>query len=351
MSNEETVTTNLIKINESDLFMKYKASYTSAFLDFSMHSILFSSLFYLTWLLRNSWLSCFTIPIMAFFTLRTFIIFHDCCHQSYTPNKTLNYIISIITGTFMLISPNWILDHHTHHLTNGNIENTHHYFFNETIILTKNQFLSKTKTQQLIHKIYKNPLVFFLIIPNIYFGIFQQFIYIVKKYRHPRVFTPSLLEITMNHIINNILSFLYLSKIYEYGLLWHFAIWFSMTASMSFMMFHNQHSFNPPFVVDNKEWTQRDSGLKGSSFFQISSYFKYFYMGIEYHHIHHMYSKLPGYNLQKYHEEIVSNSNIFDNIVKLSVTDCYNNLWLTLYDDDKHKYITFEEAYEDDKNK
>ena len=74
-------------------------------------------------------------------------------------------------------------------------------------------------------------------------------------------------------------------------------------------------------------------------------------MGIEYHHIHHMYSKLPGYNLQKYHEEVVSNSNIFDNIVKLSVTDCYNNLWLTLYDEDKHKYITFEEAYKDDKNK
>ena len=273
MSNEEMVTTNLIKINKSELFIKYKTSYTSAFLDFSLHTVVFSSSFYLTWLFRNSWLSCFTIPIMVFLTLRTFIIFHDCCHQSYTPNKTLNYIISLITGMFMLISPNWILDHHTHHLTNGNIENTHHYFFNETIILTKNQFLSKTKTQQLIHKIYKSPLVFFIIIPNIYFGIFQQFIYIVKKYRHPRVFTPSLLEITMNHIINNILSFLYLSKIYEYGLLWHFAIWFSMTASMSFMMFHNQHSFNPPFVVDNKEWTQQDSGLKGYSFFQISSYF------------------------------------------------------------------------------
>ena len=67
-------------------------------------------------------------------------------------------------------------------------------------------------------------------------------------------------------------------------------------------------------------------------------------MGIEYHHIHHMYSKLPGYNLQKYHEEIVSNSNIFDNILKLSVTDCYNNLWLTLYDEDKHKYSSLKEV-------
>lgn len=346
MSDEQILTINSQnKVNESELFTKYKSSYISAFLDLSLHTTLFSTLFYLLWLFRSSWLSFFTIPIMAFFTNRTFVIFHDCCHQSYSPNKTVNYILSHITGMFVLTSPNWILDHHTHHLTNGNIENDKHYFFNETIILTKNQFLAKTKTQQIIHKIYKNPFVFFTVIPIIYFGLVQQFIYILKKNRHPYAFTQSLLEITMNHIVNNLLSILYLLKIYEYGLLWHFVIWFSMSSSIAFMMFHNQHSFNPPFVVNNNEWTQRDSGLKGSSFLQLPSYLKYFYMGIEYHHIHHMNSKIPGYNLQKYHEEVVTNSNIFDNIVKLSMTECYNNLWLALYDEDKNKYITFGEIY------
>jgi hypothetical protein len=51
-----------------------------------------------------------------------------------------------------------------------------------------------------------------------------------------------------------------------------------------------------------------------------------------------MNSKIPGYNLQKYHEE----SNI--DAVTLSMTDCYNNLWLSLYDEDNKKYITFDEA-------
>ena len=64
-------------------------------------------------------------------------------------------------------------------------------------------------------------------------------------------------------------------------------------------------------------------------------------MGIEYHHIHHMNAKIPGYNLQKYHEEVVSKSNMFDNVVKLSMTDCYNNLWLVLYDEEKKRYITY----------
>ena len=42
---------------------------------------------------------------------------------------------------------------------------------------------------------------------------------------------------------------------------------------------------------------------------------------------------------------------MFDNIVKMSITDCYNNLWLALYDEEKHKYITFEESYHKEETK
>jgi hypothetical protein len=59
-----------------------------------------------------------------------------------------------------------------------------------------------------------------------------------------------------------------------------------------------------------------------------------------------MNAKIPGYNLQKYHEEVVRQSNKFDHVVQLSMADCYNNLWLVLYDEDKKRYITFEEADE-----
>jgi omega-6 fatty acid desaturase (delta-12 desaturase) len=69
-------------------------------------------------------------------------------------------------------------------------------------------------------------------------------------------------------------------------------------------------------------------------------------MGIEYHHIHHMNAKIPGYNLQKYHEEVVQKSDLFDNIIKLSIADCYNNLWLMLYDETKNKYVTVKETDE-----
>jgi omega-6 fatty acid desaturase (delta-12 desaturase) len=87
-----------------------------------------------------------------------------------------------------------------------------------------------------------------------------------------------------------------------------------------------------------------DSGLKGSSFLQIPWYLKYFTGGIEYHHIHHANARIPNYFLETCHNEIVSESDVFDGIVKLSLTDCCNNMSLIMYDEDAKKYISFKEA-------
>jgi omega-6 fatty acid desaturase (delta-12 desaturase) len=110
-------------------------------------------------------------------------------------------------------------------------------------------------------------------------------------------------------------------------------------ANLGVMFFHSQHGFNPSYVVNNKSFNQKDSGLLGSSFIQVPYFLKYFTGNIEYHHIHHMNSKIPSYNLQSYHKDFKNN-----NIVKLTLTDCYNNLWLVLYDEDNNKFITFNEA-------
>jgi len=328
---------------EVELFMKYKSSYIAAFKDVFIHTLFMTSGIYSLWYFRYSAVSLITIPFMSFMTIRTFLIFHDCCHNSYTPNRLLNCILSHITGVFVITSPNWILSHHTHHLTNGNIENEHHFLFNETIPYTKKKFLSKTKKEQNNYIMSKNPFVFFGIIPLFYFIFVQRYMYAFRKYKRPYAYQLSLLEISMVHIINNVLSFLYFYKMYQYQILPHCLLFFLFACSLAFILFHNQHTFNPAYVV-GKEWTQRNSGLEGSSFIQIPLILKYFFMGIEYHHIHHMNSKLPGYNLQKYHE-----SYDFYNIdiVKLSLNECYNNLWLVLYDEDKKKYITFDELNEE----
>jgi omega-6 fatty acid desaturase (delta-12 desaturase) len=335
-------------INETELFGKYKSSYKSAFLDFSLHTFNLSCSFYLLWLVRNSWLSCFAIPIMALMIDRTFMIFHDCCHQSYTPNKTLNYIISHITGTFVLTSPNWILDHHTHHLTNGNTENKHNFKFNELVYTTKKQYDSFSTINKYIYSFIHHPIIFFNIIAFVYFFGLQRFIYVIKKIKYNQKINSSIFVICMNHLINNLLLYTFCKVLLYYDIFVLFFISHQIASILGFLLFFNQHTFNPPYVVNNETWKMKDSGLLGSSFIQIPYLLKYFTMGIEYHHIHHINAKIPGYNLQKYHEEVITKSSIFNNIVKLDMSDCYNNLWLALYDEDKKQFITFDNNSIDD---
>jgi len=332
------------KINEGELFSKYKSSYTGAFKDLSIHTFLILSSFYLIWFFRNSYVSFLTIPTNGLLSVRTFIIFHDCQHNSYTPNKTLNNFISHFLGILVFTSPNWIVNHKTHHLTNGNIENKYKYNFNELLFYNFDQYKQFDSFHKNLFVFFHTPIVYFSFFPFLYFFIMQRFIYIVNKVRYGNKIEKSLLIITLNDIINNIGILVLLYFLNKYQILTHFLFSFYFSSILGILLFFNQHTFNPAYVVGNEEWTQKNSGLEGSSFIQIPYLLKYFTMGIEYHHIHHMNSKIPGYNIQKYHEEVVSKSNIFDNIVILNMQDCFNNLWLMLYDNENKKYITIEEA-------
>ena len=167
-------------MSESELFTKYKSSYSSAVVDLSIHTCVMSASFYLVWLFQNSWLSIFTIPLVGLVFTRTFIIFHDCQHNSYTPNKTINYIISTLYGITVFTSPNWILDHHTHHLTNGNIENEYRFKFNEIIYYNVNQY-KKFNTFEKKYLIFFIDLLYFSQFPPFYIFLYFNDLFILLK--------------------------------------------------------------------------------------------------------------------------------------------------------------------------
>ena len=331
-------------MNQADLFSKYKSSYTTALFDFSTHSILFSSSFYLLWLFRNSWASVFTVPLLGLMNIKTFMIFHDCGHNSYSPSNHLNYAIGLLLSGFVSHSFFWNYNHNTHHKINGNIENEQQYPFNEVIFHTKTQYDAFSSLQKRMYKIIKHPLFFFTI--PIYFNIFIinniRIIPFLLYHRYDCEIETKYLVLEQCISTGAFLFLLYICSVY--GIFFHFISAFCIGASTTIMIVHNEHTYNPSYVVGNKEWSHKDSGLKGSSHILIPNALKYFFHGIEYHHIHHMNAKIPGYHLRNYHEEVIAKSDVVDSVVKLSMSDCYQNLWLVLYDEEKKKYITFKET-------
>lgn len=64
----------------------------------------------------------FAIPASGFL-VRTFIIFHDCCHISFFKSKKANAFVGNITGIFTTFSyEQWKFEHAVHHATNGNLD-------------------------------------------------------------------------------------------------------------------------------------------------------------------------------------------------------------------------------------
>lgn len=335
----------MAELNETDMHRKYKGTYSGAFIDFSRHAVLNFLSFYGLWFFKDNIIGCaFFIPIVSLMNIKTFTIFHDCVHNSFTPNRKLNFIISHATGLLVPTSPLWGIDHLTHHLTNGNRENSQHFKFNELVNYTEEEYIKMKKWKRLFFDIFFNHISYFTIFPFLYFFIVQRFIYVVKKIKYNKKIKSSLTYVIVQHAINNLGIIGYLHLLSRYNIMWHAIFAYYLSTIIGFFLFHNQHTFNPPYVVNNDKWNHRDSGLVGSSFMQIPWYLQYFFGGIDYHHIHHMNSKIPGYNLHKYHEDVTAHTKAFDNVVKLSMWECICNMKLRLYSERLNKYITLSEA-------
>jgi len=344
ITNNPITNNPITNIRYGELYMRYKSSYLSASIDLTVYLLLILSSIYSLWLCRDGWLSALTIPFLGLMLHRTFVVQHDCSHNSYTPSKMINTILAQIFGILVFTSANWIVDHHTHHMTNGNIENKYNFKFNELLYWNKKQYLSFNSVSRAVFRFFHTPIIFFTFFPMLYFFVIQRFIYVVKKYKYREKIIFSSSRIIYNHLINNTGCLLLCMIAHDNQLLYHLIASSYIGFLINFILFFNQHTYNPPYVVGDREWTQIDSGLRGSSFIQIPRILRYFTMGIEYHHIHHITAKIPGYNLSKYHEDVVSRSNLFDRIIRLSLRDCYENLWLCMYDADRSRYITIAEA-------
>ena len=66
---------------------------------------------------------------------------------------------------------------------------------------------------------------------------------------------------------------------------------------------------------------------------------QFFTMGIEYHHIHHMFTKVPGYRLRECHEQ--APEGLWQGINKLGYRDMLESLSCECFDEKKGRYGRF----------
>ena len=95
------------------------------------------------------------------------------------------------------------------------------------------------------------------------------------------------------------------------------------------LLFHWQHVYDPASIL-------------GSSMLEIPMALRWITVGIEYHHIHHLRIRMPGYKLQECHEQ--APSEFWSDVVVMGRKEMWDSLFMQVWDEDKGTYSTFAEV-------
>ena len=249
-------------------------------------------------------LTIFTLPYLhsipwilfrSLTVLRIFILMHDCSHLSLFPTVWANNWVGMLLGIIVLTPmKKWRRGHNYHHNNSGNLNVVNlvsAFRSGDTIFFTRREWDSlKPGWKKRALRIFRDPFVFFIIVPLLVFFI---------VYRHPgkrdhaNTWCVTLLKMVEFAILTYIWpSFWWMELI---------ALW--MTAVLGIVLFHLQHGVNEGYRVDLKEYNTIDASVQGSTYLCIPWFLKWATLGIEYHHIHHLNTRVPCYKLAACHHD------------------------------------------------
>ncbi|WP_430509196.1 fatty acid desaturase [Gottfriedia solisilvae] len=266
----------------------------------------------------------------ALFLIRIFIIFHDCCHQSFFKNKTANKILGTITGIVTLFPfSQWKHSHSIHHATSSNLDKRG---VGDMWVLTVEEYVSASVWTKLAYRLYRNPLIMFGFGP----------IYIVLISNRFNAKNAKLKE-RLNTYITNI-AIVGLSALFCWQIGWeNFLIIqgpiFFVSAALGIWLFYVQHQFEDSYFEEDENWDYVKAAVEGSSFYKLPKLLQWLTGNIGYHHVHHLSPRVPNYHL----EDVHNNTLPLQNVPTITLKTSLSSLKFRLWDQENKKFISFKE--------
>lgn len=303
----------------------------TSFLPFiALWSLMYFSLDWSLWL---------AIPIgiiNVFFLIRIFIIQHDCGHQSFFKSRKLNNLIGVLCSLFSTIPYKyWAKVHSHHHAHTGQLEERD---IGDIDIITVQEYKARNKWKRFQYRLFRSPFVLFFIVP-IYYFIFSN--------RFPTLNLKNWYKVRRTQIINNglILS-LYILLGYLLG--WKQFLIVQLTIvigffCIAFWFFYVQHQHEEGYMRWKQNWDYVLSAIRGSTYYKLPRMLQWLTGNIGLHHIHHLSSLIPNYNLEKCLKE---NPVLTQYANTITFWQSLKAATLKLWDEERKRMITFKEYYQ-----
>jgi omega-6 fatty acid desaturase (delta-12 desaturase) len=278
----------------------------------------------------HPWLSfLLTIPA-AGLILRLFIIQHDCGHGSFFKAPWANDLLGAIVGVLTLTPYRyWRQTHALHHATSGNLDRRG---WGDIDTLTVREYRARSAWGRFKYRVYRSVPVLFLIGPAFHFIIYHRLPGIVPAdWRTERL---SILgtDLTLAALL------LLASRTIGVGAFLRVQLPISvMAACAGVALFYVQHQFEGAYWRKDQDWDFAAAGLEGSSFLELGPILNWISGDIGVHHIHHLNSRIPNYNLRR----CLAENPVFQKAKRLTLLDSFKCARLALWDEDRLKLVGF----------
>lgn len=266
--------------------------------------------------------------VTAGFLMRTFIIMHDCGHGSFFKSPRANHIVGTITG-ILTHTPyfQWTREHAIHHASSGDLARRG---VGDVNTLTVKEYEALPFLGRLKYRLYRNPVVMFVIGPQYIFLLCARF---TGKNSGRR-------ERNNLYLTNVALLAIYSSLAWAIGikaLLMIFIPTILISGATGVWLFYVQHQYENTYWQQGKNWDYATAALMGSSYYKLPRILQWFSGNIGFHHIHHLGPRIPNYKLEACHRE----TPMFQQSPTIHFWESFKTASLKLWDEEQQKMVGF----------
>lgn len=286
------------------------------------------------------------------------MLLHDCGHgslfDSVKLNKFFGYIFGVLTGMPQYV---WSKHHAYHHTTNGDWEK----YKGPLGVKTLKEFEAMSETEKRNYKFQRHPL-FLLTVGGFYYVLFNpRFTWIMGSLKVFKdillsVFNPAMKTKTIitewkarywktpkeyRHMTYNNLTLLPIWYLMSQSIgTGNFFLLYTLTLTlaggMGILFFTVQHNFENSLANDTKRSDYFKAAIEGTSYLKLPAFLNWFTADIAYHHVHHLSTSVPNYQLKACHNKLKSE---FTKVRRINLSEIPESLKYMLWDTDKQVIV------------
>lgn len=287
-------------------------------------------------LTKANWLLFYISQFFLFgFYLRAYGLMHDCGHESLFSSARINDFAGNILSLILLKSyKTWKIVHNVHHSVSGKLHKRADGADLPTV--TVKEFQNMSAIEKIKYRIIRNPFFLLGLLPFVDFFILDR-IPISKLVKNSQVAKISIyfMNVVTILFIIFLISILGLEK-----MLILFLPYFWAANSFAILFFYVSHQFEKTYWEKKDKWNIIEDAFIGSSYFKLPFPLDWFCTDIGIHHIHHMTTRVPNYNLRAAHKYL--ELHFPDDIKQVSVIrlkDVKRVFKLKLWDEDRKMLV------------